>query len=400
MSRVFIALEMGGNLGHLVPCLQIAEVLRSRGDDVIFAVQDLRTAAEFLGPMGFRYVQAPRIRRTEARSKPPVNYSEILIGAGYSDKHALLGMVQAWHQLMAMFGAECVLADHAPTALLAARLSSIPCVATGSGFAVPPIVVPMRSIRSWEAVQEQHLHKVDRAINEAITTVASNFGNSQMKDLSGLFGSDYLLATFPELDHYGARECDQYVGPIYSMAKTSPVSWQESKGKKILAYLRPDTPRIAMLFAALRSCDAEVVCEVPGLRQHEASRLEASRMRIFLEPVSLAPLLENADLMISYGGGGVTAETLLSGTAMLISPRYVEQYLTGRRVEQLGAGMLLGSNRSVEAISEKLNGLLENPRYSVNAKRFAAKYADYRPEQAVRRIVDAVHARAEAGNVG
>lgn len=400
MGRILMAWEMGQNYGHLATLLPVAEGLRAKGHELVFAVRDTRVAAEVLDPAGFRYVQAPYSSRKARSAKPPINYAEILIGAGYADERELLGMVQAWRQLIAMHCADAVLADHSPTALLAATIEKVDSLSTGHGFVVPPLMTPMPSIRPWEDISQERLLESERRINESIAKLATELGNANLTAVSELFGPDDLLATFPELDHYGVREVGQYIGPIFSLGAAEQVFWREEASRKILAYLRPNTPGFTTLLAALKEVDAEKYCVIPGMQPGQARLMADTRMRISLKPVSLAPLLERANLMISYGGGGVTAETLLSGTPMLISPRYVEQYLTGRRVEQLGAGMLLGSNRSVEAISEKLNGLLENPRYSVNAKRFAAKYADYRPEQAVRRIVDAVHARAAAGNVG
>jgi hypothetical protein len=57
----------------------------------------------------------------QQREGPPLNYADILLRFGYADSNDLLGLVVAWRELMRLTGFELVLADHAPTAILAAR---------------------------------------------------------------------------------------------------------------------------------------------------------------------------------------------------------------------------------------------------------------------------------------
>lgn len=393
MSRILIAWELGGNYGHLARCLPIAEGLRKRGHHVAFAVRDTRTAAELIGPAGFPYVQAPLVRQRTRLARPPANYAEILLGEGYADATGLLGMVQAWCGLLAMDHSEVLLADHAPTALFAAGVRGIPHLAIGNGFAIPPDVSPLPSIRPWEAISGARLAHAGQAVDAAIREVSVKLGHCGIAGLRELFGPHDLLDTFAELDHYGERPGANYIGPIFSLADAQRVAWQEAAGKKIVAYLRPDMPGFSALMAALNEVDAEKLCVVPGLRPEQARRLAGRRLRVALKPVALGALLDTADLAIGYGGGGMMSEALLAGTPMLLVPRYVEQHLAAKRVEALHAGIVVGNERGKEIFAEKLALMLADDRYAACASQFAGKYAGFTPQTAVQLAVTAIEAR-------
>ncbi len=390
--RILIAWELGGNYGHLARCLPIAEGLRRRGHEVVFAVRDTRTAAELSAPAGMAFVQAPLVRAKTGLARPPASYAEILLGAGYADATGLYGAVRAWCGLLRLGRVEAVLADHAPTALLAAHISGVPHLAIGNGFAVPPTVSPPPSIRPWEAVPETRLKQAGRAVDAAIAAVAVGFGYRGAVALRDLFGSQDILDTFAELDPYPARKAGKYIGPIYSLSGTKAVPWQEADGRKIVAYLRPDLPGFAALMAALDEVDAEKFCVIPGLRPSQARSLAGPRMRIALEPVALDLLLHRADLVVSYGGNGTTAQALLAGKPLLLVPRLVEQYLGCRAIGGLGAGILLEGDRSRDAFTDGLNAILTDACFAACARRFADNHAGFSPAAAVAQAIAAIEA--------
>ncbi len=394
MSRIFIAWELGENYGHLARCLAIAESLRQRGHGVVFAVRDTHTAAELLTPAGFSFVQAPLVGRKTRMAKPPANYAELLLASGYADPAVLSGMVGAWLTLLELGRPDAVLADHAPTALLAADMRGIPHLAIGNGFAVPPDVSPLPSIRPWESIATDRLARADSAVDAAITGAAAAHGNDSPLTLRNLFGSHDLLDTFAELDHYPERRGGNYIGPIISLGHARRVAWKESGCHRILAYLRPDMLGFAPLMETLRKTDAETICVIPGLSLSQAKRLAGPRLRISLLPLALSPLLDTTNLTVSYGSSGTCSAALLSGTPLLLLPRFVEQYLFGTCIETIGAGVQVAKNRTRDAIADAMSALLNNPRYTACARRFADKYAGFLPQQAVTHVVAALESCA------
>ena len=53
MSRIFIAWELGGGMGHIQRLYPVAKGLRARGHEVVFAVRDLYRSEPWLVAEGF-----------------------------------------------------------------------------------------------------------------------------------------------------------------------------------------------------------------------------------------------------------------------------------------------------------------------------------------------------------
>lgn len=358
-----------------------------------FAVRDTCCAAEILQPAGFRFFQAPLALRPSRLARPPANFAEILLGEGWGDGKTLLGLLNGWWSLLSLLRPDVVLADHAPTALLAAHFDGIPHVAIGNGFAIPPMNSPLPSIRPWEAVSNERLQTADRRLQKAIRNAAQAMEFLEPIGLHNLYGQNSLLDTFPELDHYGERSDGRYIGPIYGVADGMSLRWQSAR-KKILVYVRPELPGFSVLMNALAGIDAEKICFIPGLRTTDAKRLANNQTRIALKPVALGPLLETADLLVCQGGGGVIAEALLAGTPLLIVPAQVEQLLASIAVERIGAGVGMGEKRTLQAFKEPLDALLDTDNYRRAAQQFARNRRDYMPQNAVMATVVALESAA------
>ncbi len=396
MSRILIGWELGGNYGHLARCLRIAIALRDRGHNVAFVVRDPRTAAEMLGKTGFVYFQAPHAGTPTKLANPPANFSEILIGKGYADQRALLGMTRAWQALFQFFHPDVVLADHAPTALFTAYLSGIPAIPIGTGFAVPMPVSPQPSLRPWEAIAESRLIHADRTVNASLeaVAVAIGFKGKRVPTLSDLY-ENALLAFFPEFDHAGVRPDGRYIGPILSFPPKRSLSWHDNRPHRVIAYLRSETRGFTSLMQALRNSSTfETIIMVPGLGESNAKQLAAPHVQIFRETTSIEEILPKADVVISQGGVGTMTESLLNGVPMLLMPHHVEQYLTTQRVNQLGASIICEpAERSIEKIATSLDELIEEKSYRTNAEAFTRTHANFNVNAPVLATVAALEAK-------
>lgn len=391
MSRIFIAWELGANFGHLARLTPIAEQLRQCGHELIFAVRDTEVAATLLEPRGFSFTQAPFWHGRACLSAPPINYAELLIAEGYCRRDGLSGMVRAWLSLFQIVAADVVIVDHSPTALLAAHIAEIPVVWIDNGFGIPPDISPLPSIRSFERITEQRLLHAEQTVLRGINSVSSAFGRIALNRLVDLFKTEgTVLATFAELDHYGARNGAEYAGPIFSDAGGQSVQWLGTHKRKIFAYLRSSVPGIGNLLTVLAELDAEVICVIPGLKRME--RAIADRLRVYVKPVQLDPMVSTADLVVSYSGSGMVCCALLSSVPLLLVPQNIEQYMLSCRVDELGAGLNVGTNRSVEDFRRSLHLLLNEDRFRSAASAFASQYAGFHPDQAVAYVVEVVEA--------
>lgn len=387
MKRILIAFELGGNLGHLSRCIPIASALRDRGHQVMFAVRDTRSAAGLLPRYSLPFIQAPAPSNQARGARTLANYSEMLIDYGYGDTVGLTGLVSSWVELIRLFKADTLLVDHAPTALMASYVAGVPAIAIGNGFAIPPQTSPQPSIRPWENTPEERLIRADQQVNDAIGKVLTNLGASPIS-LTDLFKDISLLDTFPELDHFGPREGGNYIGPVYAAVPDAPsVRWQNSGEFKVLAYLRPEVGGFSSAVDALRQCSGEVIAVIPGVLPQQARALASKKMRISTAPLSLPELLPETDLMVSYGGTGTVAQTLLAGIPQLIAAWHIEQHIASLRVESMGAGLAIGKERSRDVFSNAIEKLIAVPKYKQAAADFSKNYAGVTVESSTMRVV-------------
>ncbi|MFG5408062.1 hypothetical protein ABXN37_07975 [Piscinibacter sakaiensis] len=132
MARLLLAWELGGGLGHAQALTALADALLRRGHAVDLAWKDLSVAGAVLGERlrhpRLRLWPAPVWTATLANMPEPANHAELLFRAG----PALL------------------VADHAPTALLAARGQPLRRLLFGNGFCIPPAEGPWPAFREWE----------------------------------------------------------------------------------------------------------------------------------------------------------------------------------------------------------------------------------------------------------
>ncbi|MDD2761852.1 MAG: hypothetical protein PHH11_16365 [Methylomonas sp.] len=371
--------------------MPIAQKLREQGHEVLFLVRDTATAGQLLDPCGFSFCQAPICLNRKRLARPPANYAEMLIAAGYFDEALLRGLVRGWLSMVELFEADLVVVDHSPTALLACRLSGTPCIVVGNGFEIPPALTPLPSIRPWEAISDQRLQQADAFVLKHINATVSGLGGSALTSITELFaGSTKLLATFAELDHYGTRNGVRYIGPIFSALPGRTVTWRQSDKKRIFCYLRPDTPGFLMALKVLSTFGAKVILVAPGIEAKYAEELASNDFLISRHPVTLEGLLNTADLVVSFGETGMVSLSLLVGVPLLLLPQNVEQYLIGLGVEKLGAGLLVREPQNENRMRELLTGLLAEPSFRHNAGGFAARYAGFDSNCAVEIVVNQI----------
>ena len=383
MARVLIAWELGEAFGHLARCLRLAQGLVARGHGVTLALKDVRLPAGQALTPGITVLAAPLTPQAGAGGSPPVNYADVLRVSGFADALDVAARLNAWQGVFSLVRPDVLVADHAPTALLAARLAEIPYLSIGNGFAIPPSVSPWPSIRPWDAVADQALTAAETRLDHVLDSAQKALGHTKTVRVRDLFGAHDILDTFGELDHYGARPDGRYVGPIVSVPQALRVGWQSKESSRVLAYLRPAVPGFESIMQALARLEAEVLCIAPGMKPEMAKRCATRRLRIALAPVDLPSLLPDAQLAVSYGNSGFTTQALLAGVPLAMRPRHVEQALFAHRVEALGAGKLLGGRIDAASVTASLQELLGNPAYRQAARSFRSRHADYSPSQAI-----------------
>ena len=393
MKRILFALELGGNWGHFARNIPVALALRERGHEPLFAVRNGPMAERLLGPHRLAFIPAGVSSVPLRPSMPPANYAEVLLGLGYARVGAFHTLLCSWLSLLDHFNPDVVVADFAPTAMLAARLTSRPLVAIGLGYELPPPVHPLPSIRPWETLPAQRLVNSEAKVLEAINSAVVNSGGTPLRYLHELLSCDcVLLTTVPELDHFGARPGGLYLGPIHSTPEpVITARWPATEGPRVLGYLHAQTDGLDALLKALNDMGACILC-IPGAapRDYEVH----TRCQIYSNALHLDPLLPAADLVITNGNLATSARALLAGVPVLALPHVIEQQLGALRIASLGAGLVAGADRTETVTRSLLRRLCTEESFRRNARQLAARYAGQTSTAAAERAGDCIEGAA------
>ena len=194
------------------------------------------------------------------------------------------------------------------------------------------------------------------------------------------------LITFPELDHYGARKAD-YFGPIHAQLSGAQINWPQGTGKYILAYLRPDVPGFHALVQRLKAQTNPTILIAPSAPQTWVAQHASQNLAIYTTPIQIDPLLKHCELGVSYSGSGTLSQFALAGVPQLILPKNIEQYLGGMRVQEMGAGLVVGQERGEAALQQQLDQVLNDTTLVKAGHAVKTRHANFKVEHPIERIV-------------
>jgi hypothetical protein len=199
---ILVGWELGGGMGHLARLLPIMQDLRAQGWRVVAAMRDVKGARQLFAdlisdrdPEGFQLRGGPFLIRSPetAPVRPLHSLGEALVWLGYADRRATGVVVDAWRDIARQVRPDVVLADTAPS-LNAAVRGSIPLVAIGNGWVIPPpgpsipLIVADHGDLAYAASSEE---RVGAAFESA--------ARAPTDGLAGALRGDVTFACTPEL---------------------------------------------------------------------------------------------------------------------------------------------------------------------------------------------------------
>jgi UDP:flavonoid glycosyltransferase YjiC (YdhE family) len=400
VSRIAFAWELGSSYGHVSLLLPFAKKLRQRGHEVVLVLRELQNVSRLSGDE-LPVLQAPLwIYPPTGLSEPPLNYSEILMRYGYLDAEGLAGLVSAWRSLFSLHGSDMIVADHSPTALLAARSMGLPATTLGSGFYFPPRQTPMLNMRPWLNVPRERLEHSDAAILKTMNTVLAAYKAKPLEAVNELFeNEENFLCTIAELDHYPQREPVKYWGACYNLEMGQEIAWPDGAGKRVFAYLDPQNRDFSKVLEALTVPGHRAIVCAPGIPDNLRRQFESPRMIISTKPFKLIKLMKDCDLAIGNAGHAMTAGMLMAGVPLLLLPTHLERFLLATRIAALGAGVAVNPEAPSPDFTVVIRNLLDAPAYRENARLFAGKYAGFNQDEQQDHIVARIEAIAAGKQV-
>jgi len=378
-KTVLLINQLGAGFGHVSALLPIGAALAGRGHSIVCSMADMLHASLSLRRVGFPVVQAPVW--PGRRSDEPSSYADLLVLNGFESVPALMLMVQAWQDLFDIIAPDLIVADHSPTAALAAY-GSIPTVLVGNGFAMPPhdlpgfpILQPGRDALAPEA-----------RLLEAVCEVQDRRGRPAPPSLPGLFAAEFrAVLTLPELDPYDSQRNEQVLGPMGQLPPYRP----SPPSRSVYAYLATDHPEIEEIAAGLALADADISCHVRGDNGRIAEFLAARGVAVLEEPADLANTLPSCAAVVSHGSLGMAHAALAAGRPQLTLPHDLEKRSAAAALDGLGVSSTIIDNVDASTVAAQIDRLISDSEYGHRASVCAQSILARPSADALGTVVDA-----------
>lgn len=378
MARIALIWELGSDYGHIGRLLPIAMSLRAGGHRPVMILRDVSRAEEMLGTYGVDYLQAPLWLPIAHGLPPALNFTESLFLFGFLNTKGLLSVVKAWQALFSLVKPDLLVFDHAPTALLASRGSGVPRLIAGNSFSVPPRVLPLPRFRWWETKSDPaREQETERQLLSNANDVLKALGLSPMGQVSDIYEAEATLITgVPELDVYGVRSDDMYVGAINSIDHGVSPRWPACGTTKIFAYLKPHYANFETILTAFTRLQASVIVFAPGLSRALEKRFVSANIAFSRVPLRMEEVREQCDIAVCHAGGTVDV-MLNAGKPVVLFPMQMEQTMTSRRVELAGCGVWVDQGKSLVEIERLFRKVISSQEMAANAQAYAERNSMY-----------------------
>lgn len=370
-----LACETGTGRGHVVTLAGAAQALAGRFDCVAAlsrleyaSVLALHCTAVHQAPVMARRPDAEVLAARPGqplRDLPDLGGRPVLwadswvnwIGRrGFRNVDLLRAQVRFWQDRIWKTGASLVVADYAPSALLAARALGVPSVVVGTAIGIAPPEMPRFPILS--PVPGGVLLDEDQTaalISEAIAPL----GGPPLARLAELYTATLPLARgFAVWDPYAEWRSQRLLLPL----ETAP-PLAEVRGDCVFAYLSTTEFQEPAIVEALRRLPLPVLMFAPGLAADQAAALCAANPRLTISPVPLPveQITRRARIMLNAGQAGTAAMAMLAGIPMLALPQHNEHAANARGAAKSGGHLMLSRDqRSAGAIVGALGDMWED----------------------------------------
>jgi len=387
MASVILCSELGRGTGHLTKLADYAVELEAQGYSVRLVTHDMHAAHLVPEFVDIAMFQAPRASEALAESLSvanlvstnPMNFASVLKHNGYQSVSTLAPLVRGWLHLHATLKADVVVADHAPTAILAAKLLNIPSIMTGNGFCVPPLLNPLASICPWKDIPDSSLKLEDELLTHTINDTIRELGFSgvQLECAREAFShAAQWIFSVPEMDHYGARE-QPYVMRWYNSSPRLMPQWPYSKGEKIFLSMSVDSPYLNMVLEQLHLLQQPVLATVSGASDGLIERYKDSTIKLQRETVDLKQVVDECNIVINTGEHDVVFELLSYGVPSIILPSEPDQLMVAFQLMQQGLAFVGQESAEHLDISSMISMLKEQDQVWMNCSSLQMKYESH-----------------------
>ena len=125
-------------------------------------------------------------------------------------------------------------------------------------------------------------------------------------------------------------------------------------------------------------------------------RYAAPHLVFSATPLALAQTAREADAAVTYASMSTATSFLLKGKPLLLLPGHLEQFLLARRIEEMGAGLMVNPEQPPADLELKLRRILSTRISALNAQAFAHKYSNFPQDTVIVNLVRRIEQIAAA----
>lgn len=397
--RVVFAFELGGNTGHLVRSVPIIRSLIADGAKVVPIVSDAKIARLIFGPAGIRFLTARPALIRAADNRLIINHADSLMDAGYDNDDSLDAIVSEWMAIIDAIEPDLVIADYAPSALLACRIMNTPSISIGNGFDQPPAkgdlpLFPLLMGLNRDPVFAEKVAKkgaeISIDVQKRINRILNKYSAKPIEMVSQAFlGDKRIITSFKELGFWD-NPSGEFVrtGPIGSSVDGECVEWGcQNDAPRIFCYLSAHVDETYKVIDELRRMKVDAICVIRG---DDPRLVDSEGVRIFNRNVNIDSLLQDANLVITYGGSGMVSLSLANGVPVLSIPSYIEQGVTAVRASNLNYGKTIIGRLPPEQIRGVITSILNDSAIKEAVRLFARNHGLINENNEVQLVVNEV----------
>ena len=387
MAHVLLGWELGGNRGHAIALLDMADAIAARGHRVSFALQrvDALPPERLNGAAVWPAPVSPRLLVNIAKPRRPANtMGDILARLGCDDPDLVEGLLRAWTLLLDTIRPNLVIAEYAPFLLLAAQ-GRVPTVAVGTAFSTPP--ANMSAFPSLNgAAPAFPEEKVLAGLNAALARTGRSPlpGYPAMMTASRTFGGSFL-----ELDPYREWRREPLVMPLVA-GGVPPLA---GNGDEVFVYAPEQVLPDAALWRGLARAGLPVRVHAANMTPDMARALAGHGFQVETRPVPFARIAERSRLALSHGGHGFVCSGLMAGLPQVICFFDLEKMLHADAITRLGVGGKVAMGQiEPEPFAASLTALYGNEAVAARARAAAPGFRARYERSKTELVADAVEA--------